>query len=93
VELLIERGADVKDGNAECVTPLSLACANGDKQMVNLLLDFGSNPMTPDTRGITPFFTSCAQGHKDIVKILLQVRKRKTKLANLSLGIFWPFIN
>ena len=69
IELLLKRGANVNDGADDGVTPLALACANGDVQCVKLLLESGANPMKPDIRGITPFFTACAQGNMDIVKV------------------------
>src|SRR5689334_12104313 len=37
-QLLIRAGADVKAANRYGVTPLSLACTNGDARMVELLL-------------------------------------------------------
>ena len=43
-ELLLVAGADVKAANRYGVTPLSLACTNGNGAMVELLLKAGADP-------------------------------------------------
>ena len=53
-ELLLEKGANVNEGADDGVTPLALACANGDVKMVNFLLDNGANPMTVGLFFYTP---------------------------------------
>ena len=45
-KLLVNAGADVKAANRYGVTPLSLACTNGNEAMVKLLLDAGADPNT-----------------------------------------------
>lgn len=52
VGLLLERGADVQEGNRFGVTPVLAAAASGDVESVTLLLDRGANPSDfPELKG------------------------------------------
>src|SRR5437667_10986008 len=52
-QLLIRAGADVKYIDRYGVTPLYLACTNGNAAMISLLLDAGADPNTADPAGET----------------------------------------
>src|SRR5262245_33372549 len=52
-ELLIRAGADVKYADRYGVTPLYLACTNGNARMIKLLLDAGADANTVDPTGET----------------------------------------
>src|SRR5262245_12396149 len=61
-QLLIRAGANVKAANRYSVTPLSLACANGDGAMVALLLKAGADPNTRLPGGETALMTAARTG-------------------------------
>ena len=70
VELLIRAGADVSVTNDYDVTPLSLACSNGNADVVEKLLNAGANPEAR-TAGETVLMTAVRTGSVDAVKLLI----------------------
>ena len=70
-QLLISAGADVKAANRYGVTPLSLACTNGNGAMVELLLQAGADPNTALFGGETALMTAARTGKVEVVKALL----------------------
>jgi uncharacterized protein len=70
-QLLIRAGADVKLADRYGVTPLFLACSNGNAAMIKLLLDAGSDPNTVDPTGETALMTAVKIGNLESVKLLL----------------------
>ena len=57
------------------MTPFTLACKNGHKDVVKLLVDhsgiYAIDLHAADNRGWTGFTWACVKGHIDVVKILL----------------------
>ena len=62
---------DVKAANQFGVTPLSLACTNGNAAMVGLLLKAGADPNTALPEGETVLMTAARTGKPEVVKVLL----------------------
>jgi uncharacterized protein len=71
VSLLIRRGANVKAANRYGVTPLSLACINGNAALIEILLKAGADPNTALPEGETALMTAARTGKVDAVKVLL----------------------
>lgn len=71
VERLVRAGADVKASNRYGVTPLSLACTNGNAAMVELLLKAGADVNAALPGGETPLMTASRTGNAQIVKALI----------------------
>ncbi len=71
VDLLVRAGANVKAENRYGVTPLSLACTNGNGAMVALLLEAGADPNTALPGGETALMTAARTGKMGAVKALL----------------------
>ena len=69
--LLVKAGADVKAANRYGVTPLSLACTNGDGAMVELLLKAGADANTTLPGGETALMTAARTGKVAAVEALL----------------------
>ena len=63
--LLIKGGANVKAANRYQVTPLSLACTNGNAAMIELLLKAGADPNTVLPGGETVLMTAARTGKAD----------------------------
>ena len=61
----------MKAANRYGVTPLSLACTNGNGAMVELLLKAGADPNTALPGGETALMTAARTGKVDAVKALL----------------------
>src|SRR5215471_8117156 len=57
-QLLIRAGADAKFADRYGVTPLYLACTNGNSAMIRLLLDAGADPNSIDATGQTALMTA-----------------------------------
>ena len=70
-EALLRAGADPNRANDFRMTPLSLACTNGNEALVALLLEAGANPNTPIGTGETPLMTCASSGSVDAVRLLL----------------------
>jgi ankyrin repeat protein len=70
-QLLIRAGADVKFADRYGVTPLYLACSNGNAAMIKALLDAGADANTVDPTGETALMTAVRIGNLDSVKVLL----------------------
>jgi ankyrin repeat protein len=88
VKLLLEAGADPKAANRYGVTPLALACTNGNQEIVELLLEAGADPNSALVGGETALMTASRTGLLGPVKELLargadvnaQERKGQTAL-------------
>lgn len=72
VRKLIRDGANVKAANAYGVTPLSIACTNGNAAMVRLLLDAGASARTVLPGGETVLMTAARTGDPDTVQALIE---------------------
>jgi hypothetical protein len=70
-ELLVRAGANVKAANRYGVTPLSLACVNGNGEMVEQLLKAGADPNTALPGGETALMTAARTGSLAPVKSLI----------------------
>jgi ankyrin repeat protein len=70
-ELLMRAGANVKVANRYGVTPLSLACTNGNDALVTALLKAGADPNGLLPGGETPLMTAARTGALASVSALL----------------------
>ena len=61
-----------KLANRYGVTPLFLACSNGNAAMIRLLLDAGADPNSEDPTGETALMEAARVGTLDAVKLLLE---------------------
>ena len=68
--MLIGAGASVNAANDYGVTPLSLACVNGNPAMVAALLKAGANPNAAGSTGETPLMTAARTGVLAVVEAL-----------------------
>jgi ankyrin repeat protein len=68
--LLIGAGANVSAADDLGVTPLSLACTNGNAAMAAALLKAGADPNAARVSGETPLMTAARTGSAETVKLL-----------------------
>ena len=68
---LLRAGASVKAANRYGVTPLSLACTNGNSVLIERLLEAGADPNLALPGGETPLMTAARTGTLVAVKALL----------------------
>lgn len=71
--LLIDKGADVNEGDARFGgTPLIWAALNGKTEMVGMLLEKGANLSAREKlNGLTPLLAAAVKGNTETVKFLL----------------------
>lgn len=70
LEKLVNAGARVDSPNDDGVTPLMVAAAMGDKEIVRLLLKKNVDVCATDTRGRSAAALAVEEGHDDIVLLL-----------------------
>jgi ankyrin repeat protein len=70
--LLIAAGANVKAQTEQgAITPLFMACTNGNAAMIELLVKAGADVNAPKTNGTTPLMLAAASGSVPAVKALI----------------------
>lgn len=73
VESLVEAGADINGANTTGQTPLHLAVANGNAEMVRVLLEDGAELDLPDaSEQCSALHVAAQNGDVDIVKLLVR---------------------
>ena len=87
---LLAAKANPKAANRYGVTPLSLACTNGNAAMLTLLLDAGADATTPLRGGETPLMTAARTGKVGAVKVLLaRGSDVNAKVADGQTALMW----
>ena len=77
VQALIDAKADLNQGDKDGVTPLFIACKNGNIEIIKALIAGGSDGNKADvnkartTDGTTPLHVACDSGNIEIVKALI----------------------
>ena len=72
VKMLLAAGANVKAATREgAITPLFMACKNGNAAMIEALLKAGADANSVKANGTTALMTAAASGSADAVKVLL----------------------
>ncbi len=70
-QALIRKGVDVKALTRYGIAPLSIACTNGNSELVELLLNAGADPNTATPEGETALMTASRTGNLAVVRALL----------------------
>lgn len=87
---LLEGGALVNEANRYGVTPLSLACQNGNAEMVELLLKAGADANVALPGNETPLHTASRTGVLVCVKLLVKAgAKIDAKEHNQQTPLMW----
>jgi ankyrin repeat protein len=72
LKLLLAAGADVKaTTRMDAITPLFMACTNGNPAAIDALLNAGADPKSTKGNGTTALMTAAASGNPEAVKLLL----------------------
>ena len=80
VKMLLAAGANVKVATREgAITPLFMACQNGDAAMIEALLKAGADANSVNSNGTTVLMTAAASGSADAVKVLISSRRRRKR--------------
>ena len=89
VDLLIRAGAAVTAANRFYVTPLWLACINGNAAIIELLVASGADPSETRAGGHTALMVAARTGDVDAVRVLLahgaNVRATETRSGQTAL--------
>lgn len=73
IDLLLQNAADINAYSRSRITPVSVACKNGNQSIVKILLKHGSIINYIDKMdGSNPLYTACQEGHTSIIKLLLK---------------------
>jgi len=88
--LLAADPAVANTANRYGVTPLSLACTNGDSATVDALLEAGADPNRAIAGGETPLMTAARTGRVAVVRALLaRGAEVNTKLPGGQTALMW----
>ena len=73
VKRFLDDDAELTNIRIDGLTPLHIACRDGQKTIVEVLLAHGSGIAASEKNyeGMTPLHEACAEGHKDIAGLLL----------------------
>lgn len=83
VSYFIQKGYDLNQPNEDKRTPLGIACASGNVDVVKCLLDNGAS-VSAESKGNTPLVIACMQGNVEIAGILLE-RGAKTTSSSQNI--------
>jgi ankyrin repeat protein len=76
VQALLDSKADIKARNKDGDTPLHMAAANDQDEVVTLLLTYKAEVNARNNAGITPLQVAAQKDYKDVVDLL---RKRSSR--------------
>lgn len=74
VQLLVERGVSINQGDSGGLTPLHIACSHGYPHLAGLLLKARANVNGRTNHGHTPLHLAAVRGSRDLVQLLLSHR-------------------
>eukprot|EP00435_Cladocopium_sp_Y103_P019463 s460_g4.t1 len=69
---LLVASVDVNSSDEQSVTPLQVACAEGNLEMVRLFVSHGSSVNRLDVLGHGPLWHAAQQGHGEIIEFLIR---------------------
>jgi len=74
VELLLQKGADIHQTDAQGVTALMYACKGGNSECVSILLQAGARIIDRDSFGNQPLhhLIECGKAHEESLQLVLQ---------------------